>query len=648
MTTYATNNPIGSMDPKDLFDNSQNLDYALNDITRAIWTDRFGRNRKSYWGMEQAFSAQLLSQQERFNTFIQSSGYKVIGEYTSGPLTITDYNQLIRYQDAFWKLTATTDIPYTTTGNDAASWVNDSVHFFNVGDGELRQELAAPGGAGLIGGLVTPVTWSGFSGGADSTGIAASDAAFAAANASGSGVFVPAGTYKISGNTDMSACELMFEKGATIDVQAGATLTVGRILCGLHQVFSGAGSVVFTTNTTKAHPEWFGAARGIDSTPALTKCQAACSPNKITTAFVDEYNISDLTWDRRVPTESSPRSAFKPFGAATKGITLTAGNSIGQTSLPSIVGFSDHGLRVVGTSLLNLFISEIQQCGDALILETSGSATTLLDTEIRLNSISACNNAVVFVADALPNVMQGNKVYCNFIANCDKAVLFRNNGLANPGPNWDSNQVVTQAIDPTTARTSAVMLKNECSYAISRFVFRVETWAGGLSSTAKFIEGRFGDLDAYFNLAQNPTTGQFSYVGSSNRVDVSTVRGRNFGPVTTKNTSNSLNNPAAQPPFNGGMPVFHNVVKLKYIPTADWDPNTQKQAYIYHQLTDQNTNAFTVMPPDSGSLRGCTVDSVIDNSAVVPYEIQINLRNVSGVTITAGTEIEFKLRVGLY
>ena len=648
MTTYATNNPPGSMDPKDLFDNSQNLDYALNDITRAIWTDRFGRSRKSYWGMEQAFSAQLVSQQERFNTFIQSSGYKVIGEYTSGPLTITDYNQLIRYQDAFWKLTATTDIPYTTTGNDAESWVNDSVHFFNVGDGELRQELAAPGGAGLVGGLVTPVTWSGFSGGADSTGIGVSDAAFAAANASGSGVFVPAGTYKISGNTDMSACELMFEKGAIIDVQAGATLTVGRILCGLHQVFSGAGNVVFTTDTDKSRPEWFGATRNIDSTAAITKCQAACSPNKITVSLVDEYLISDLVWDRRVPSEAAQRSAFKPFGSAVNGVRLTAGNSIGKSSLPAFVGFSGYGLRVVGTSLLNLYISEIQQCGDALILETSGADTTLLNTEITLTSISACTNAIVFDADALPNVMQGNKVYCNFIANCEKAVLFRDNGLANPGPNWDSNQVITQAIDPTPSRPSAVMLKNECSYAISRFVFRVETWAGGLASTAKFIEGRFGDLDAYFNLAQNPTTGQLSYVGSSNRVDVSTVRGRNFGPVTTKNTSNALNNPDAQPPFNGGVPLFHNVVKLKYIPTADWAPNTQKQAYIYHQLTDQNTNAFTVMPPDSGSLRGCTVDSVIDNSATVPYEIVINLRNVSGTTIPAGTELEFKLRVGLY
>lgn len=465
---------------------------------------------------------------------------------------------------------------------------------------------------------------------------------FLAANVLGETVFLPAGVYKISGNVDISSCELVVAKGTTIDIQAGATLTVGRILCGLHQVFSGAGSLVFTTNTIKAYPEWFGAASGIDSTPALTKCQAACSPNKITTSLVAEYFISDLVWDRRVPAEASPRAAFKPFGSAANGVKLTAGNSVGKNSFPVISGFSGYGMRIVGTSLANIYISEIQGCGNALVLETSGSDTTLLDTEVTLTSISACDNAVVFVADKLANVMQGNKVYVNFIANCTNSVLFRDNGLANPGPNWDSNQVITQAIDPTTNRANAVMLKNECGYAINRFVFRVETWAGGLASTGKFISGRFNDLDAYINLSQNPGAGMFAYTGASNRVDFSSARGRNTTPVTAVNASNSM------PSFNGGVPLFHNVVKLKYIPSVDWPNNTQKQAYIYHQLTDQNTNAFTVQPPDSGSLRGTTVDSVIDNSLTVPYEIQINLRNVSGVTITAGTEIEFKLRIGLY
>jgi len=151
MTTYATNNPIGSVDPKDLYDNSQNMDFALNDITKSIWKDRFNKSRKTLWGMEQEFNAQLLSQQQRFNYFIQNSGYKFVGEYTSGPLTIQDYNQIIRYGNEFWKLNASTTIPFTTTGNNAASWANDSLHFVSVGDAALRQGLASTGGAGLVG-----------------------------------------------------------------------------------------------------------------------------------------------------------------------------------------------------------------------------------------------------------------------------------------------------------------------------------------------------------------------------------------------------------------------------------------------------------------------------------------------------------------
>ncbi|MDO2024007.1 hypothetical protein Q2409_26390, partial [Escherichia coli] len=65
--------------------------------------------------------------------------------------TISDYNELIRYQDELWKLTAATSIPYTTTGNDAVSWANDADHFVSVGDAALRQELAASSGAGLVG-----------------------------------------------------------------------------------------------------------------------------------------------------------------------------------------------------------------------------------------------------------------------------------------------------------------------------------------------------------------------------------------------------------------------------------------------------------------------------------------------------------------
>ena len=48
---------------------------------------------------------------------------------------------------------------------------------------DFKGELASPGGAGLVGGIAKPVTWSGFSGGADPTGVEPSDNAFLAAGA---------------------------------------------------------------------------------------------------------------------------------------------------------------------------------------------------------------------------------------------------------------------------------------------------------------------------------------------------------------------------------------------------------------------------------------------------------------------------------
>ena len=143
MTIDVSKEPLGSTSPYVLFVNAQNTDFAVNSVTQAIWTDRFGRGRKTLWGMEQEFITQLLSQKQRFNLFIQDSGYKVIGEYSAGPLTITEYNQIIHYDNELWKLTAATALPFTTTGNDATSWGNDKAHFVSVGDAALRADMSS-------------------------------------------------------------------------------------------------------------------------------------------------------------------------------------------------------------------------------------------------------------------------------------------------------------------------------------------------------------------------------------------------------------------------------------------------------------------------------------------------------------------------
>ncbi|MGX1945465.1 hypothetical protein [Raoultella ornithinolytica] len=152
MSTYKTGNPLGSAAVKDLFDNAENLDFALNSLTALIWIDRLGKTRRSFFGMESAFVTQLTSQESRFNTFIQSSGYQIVGDYTAGPLTITEYNQLIRYNNELYKLTAATDIPFTTAGNTDETWTDtDAAHFVSVGDAALRQNLGSGEGFKYIG-----------------------------------------------------------------------------------------------------------------------------------------------------------------------------------------------------------------------------------------------------------------------------------------------------------------------------------------------------------------------------------------------------------------------------------------------------------------------------------------------------------------
>jgi len=136
---YNTGNPVepnGSADPRDLFDNAENLDLAVNGDA-LTWVDRTGKTRKSFAGMD-----------ADFKSFLISSGYEFIGDYDlDGPLTITRPNQVFTKDGEYWRSGPSLDLPYTTVNN----WTSDQPKFVSVGDAVLRQALAAPGGAHLVG-----------------------------------------------------------------------------------------------------------------------------------------------------------------------------------------------------------------------------------------------------------------------------------------------------------------------------------------------------------------------------------------------------------------------------------------------------------------------------------------------------------------
>ncbi|MDG9896428.1 hypothetical protein N7615_03715 [Klebsiella grimontii] len=175
MSFYLTGNPVPSASMPDVHDNAQNLDFALNEITSTFWTDRLGRRRMSWLGIESAFTMKLtdfesrfdfrLAEQEsvfaeslvdkenRFQQFLGDSGYVFLGDYEDGPFQFSARNQYIRFQNQFYRLNKSTDTGFTTTGTDETSFANDVTHLVLMDGDTLRQNLGSGDGLKWVGGL---------------------------------------------------------------------------------------------------------------------------------------------------------------------------------------------------------------------------------------------------------------------------------------------------------------------------------------------------------------------------------------------------------------------------------------------------------------------------------------------------------------
>lgn len=138
MTTYATGNPLGSKDPRDLYDNAENFDNAMNNVESDNWSDRFSRSRRTFQGMENSFQSDQDSREQRFQDFLERSAWISLGEYGPG-ITFTDRNQYVMKDGVAYRPNpSTVTLPYTTTGN----WSSESSLFIPLGDDVLSQNLA--------------------------------------------------------------------------------------------------------------------------------------------------------------------------------------------------------------------------------------------------------------------------------------------------------------------------------------------------------------------------------------------------------------------------------------------------------------------------------------------------------------------------
>jgi len=129
---YNTGNPIGSTDARDLSDNAQDFDQAVNGPS-STWVDRLGNTRTSLRGQV---------------GYTGTGTGGAIQSYTSG-LVLSGYNVIILYSGEFYRPSASATLPYTTT----ATLPDVDSNLVSIGDANLRQDLAdsaSGSGASLV------------------------------------------------------------------------------------------------------------------------------------------------------------------------------------------------------------------------------------------------------------------------------------------------------------------------------------------------------------------------------------------------------------------------------------------------------------------------------------------------------------------
>lgn len=134
---YNTNNPLGSKDPKDLYDNATNFDLYSNGPD-PMYPNRFGALKLSIEGMNEQFNSAQEGRTVQFQAFLEASGFVFIGDYGAG-INFTSRTQYTVRDGVLYRLAPTVTLPYTTTGN----WAIEQTNFVAFdSDDILMQDLA--------------------------------------------------------------------------------------------------------------------------------------------------------------------------------------------------------------------------------------------------------------------------------------------------------------------------------------------------------------------------------------------------------------------------------------------------------------------------------------------------------------------------
>jgi hypothetical protein len=127
--TYDTSNePLGSMAPKVLYNNASNFDEAMNSSSPAF-IDRFGLRRETWAGAE-----------NQWQQFLQNSGFEPVHlTYVDGtPLIVSRPTQLVDRAGHSYRIKLPATFPFALTG----TWATDQSSVVEVVDAGFRAELS--------------------------------------------------------------------------------------------------------------------------------------------------------------------------------------------------------------------------------------------------------------------------------------------------------------------------------------------------------------------------------------------------------------------------------------------------------------------------------------------------------------------------
>jgi len=148
MTTFSTRNAVPSSAPKDLYDNAENLDAAINGSAPS-WIDRLGQPRVSIAGALQALDDTMETIKDDAALVLEGIGYLVPVPYAAG-LQVTSSRFTVDYAGDTYAASAEA-VPFVTGAVfDPSEW--------RVVQGVTRSTLASSSGAGMVGFTVDGAT----------------------------------------------------------------------------------------------------------------------------------------------------------------------------------------------------------------------------------------------------------------------------------------------------------------------------------------------------------------------------------------------------------------------------------------------------------------------------------------------------------